>query len=268
MAEMFEKRDRDPRSDLRCEAAALAWLGEATANGGLPVARPLEATRDRLVEQRVSSAPATAARAEAAGRALARTHAAAAPYWGAPPANWSGAEGYWISGQLTPIVPEQPAPEPWGVCYARVHIMPQVRELVDAHVWGTREAALFAKLCDRLTAGDFDAPQPGLLQPAQPARVHGDLWAGNLLFSDVPQGAVLIDPMARGGHAEEDLAMLQLFGAPHLDRIIAAYDEVSPLGPGWRDRVPLMQLQPLLLHCRLFGSGYFGQTLAVARRFA
>lgn len=270
MPDVFEKRDRDPRSDLRCEAAALTWLGEATAKGGLPVARPLKATPDLLVEERVTSAPATVARAEAAGRALAHTHAAGTGWWGAPPNAWpDDAPGYWISGELTPVVPEPPqAPESWGAYYARVQVMPQVRELVDARVWGTREAALFGRLCERLSAGDYDAPQPGLLAPAQPARLHGDLWAGNLLFSDVPQGAALIDPMARGGHAEEDLAMLQLFGASHLDRLIAAYDEVSPLADGWRDRVPLMQLQPLLLHCRLYGSGYFGQTLAIARRFA
>ena len=39
----------------------------------------------------------------------------------------------------------------------------------------------------------------------------------------------LIDPAAHGGHRETDLAMLALFGAPFLARIIACYEEVTPL---------------------------------------
>jgi hypothetical protein len=42
--------------------------------------------------------------------------------------------------------------------------------------------------------------------------------------------------------------MLALFGAPHLDRIIAAYDEASPLADGWRARMFLHQLHPLLIN--------------------
>jgi hypothetical protein len=48
----------------------------------------------------------------------------------------------------------------------------------------------------------------------------------------------LIDPAAHGGHRETDLVMLALFGAPWLDRIVAAYDEAFPLADGWRERVP------------------------------
>lgn len=78
-------------------------------------------------------------------------------------------------------------------------------------------------------------------------------------------GVVLIDPAAHGGHRETDLAMLALFGCPHLDEILAGYQEVRPLTAGWRDRVGLHQLYPLLAHVALFGSGYERQTLAAAR---
>ena len=64
---------------------------------------------------------------------------------------------------------------------------------------------------------------------------------------------MLIDPAAHGGHREADLAMLALFGAPHLERVLAAYDEAAPLADGWRDRVLLHQVHPLLLHAVLFG---------------
>jgi fructosamine-3-kinase len=84
-----------------------------------------------------------------------------------------------------------------------------------------------------------------------------------VLWSD--DRAWLIDPAAHGGHRETDLAMLALFGAPHLDRIIAAYDEAHPLADGWRTRVGLHQLHPLLVHVALFGSSYRDRTLSAAR---
>ena len=90
--------------------------------------------------------------------------------------------------------------------------------------------------------------------PAEPpARLHGDLWSGNVLWA--PDGAWLIDPAAHGGHRETDLAMLALFGCPHLDAVLAAYDEAAPLADGWRARVPTHQLFPLLVHVVLFGRG-------------
>jgi fructosamine-3-kinase len=111
----------------------------------------------------------------------------------------------------------------------------------------------------RLEAGEFDDDR-------SPARLHGDLWSGNVLWT--PEGAVLIDPAAHGGHAETDLAMLALFGAPHLERTVNAYDEEAPLTDGWRERIPLHQLHPVLLHAVLFGGGYVAQAAAVAGRYA
>jgi fructosamine-3-kinase len=75
----------------------------------------------------------------------------------------------------------------------------------------------------------------------------------------------LIDPAAHGGHRETDLAMLALFGAPYLARIIACYEEVRPLAAGWRERVPLHQLHPLLVHVCLFGGSYRAAALDASR---
>ena len=86
--------------------------------------------------------------------------------------------------------------------------------------------------------------------------MHGDLWPGNVLWG-ADDRAWLVDPAAHGGHRETDLAQLALFGgAPHLDRILAAYQEAWPLADGWRDRVPLHQLHLLLVHTALFGAAY------------
>ena len=103
-----------------------------------------------------------------------------------------------------------------------------------------------------------------LAGPAEPpSRIHGDCWAGNVLWSG--DRGWLIDPAAHGGHRETDLAMLALFGAPHLDRILAGYNDTAPLAAGWRSRVPLHQLHPLLVHACLFGASYAEEVRAAAR---
>jgi fructosamine-3-kinase len=147
-----------------------------------------------------------------------------------------------------------PAPS-WPEWYAADRLLPYLRTARDAGALTGEAAREIEAVADRL---------PGLPGPAEPpARLHGDLWSGNVLWS--PAGAVLIDPAAHGGHRETDLAMLALFGCPHLDTVLAAYDEAAPLAAGWRDRVPLHQLFPLLVHVVLFGGGYAAQALAAAR---
>jgi fructosamine-3-kinase len=89
-----------------------------------------------------------------------------------------------------------------------------------------------------------------------PARVHGDLWPGNVLWG-ADGRAWLVDPAAQGGHRETDLATLALWGGvPHLDRVLGAYQEEWPLAGGWRERVPLHQLHLLLVHTATFGAAY------------
>ena len=105
-----------------------------------------------------------------------------------------------------------------------------------------------------------------LLPPGGPALVHGDLWWGNVLFGS-DGNSWLIDPSVHGGHPEEDLAMLALFGAVP-GRLLDAYAEVHPLPAGWQERISLFQLAPLLVHAVLFGGGYRTRAEAVARRFA
>ncbi|HXP57726.1 MAG TPA: fructosamine kinase family protein, partial [Streptosporangiaceae bacterium] len=51
----------------------------------------------------------------------------------------------------------------------------------------------------------------------------------------------------------------------YLDRVLGAYQEVAPLAEGWRGRIPLHQLHPLLVHVCLFGAGYREPALAAAR---
>jgi fructosamine-3-kinase len=143
----------------------------------------------------------------------------------------------------------------WPDWYARARVLPYVRMARDAGTLTAAEARLVESAAGRadLAAGPAEPP----------SRIHGDCWSGNVLWSG-GQGW-LVDPAAHGGHRETDLAMLALFGAPHLDQIMAGYQEVAPLAAGWPRRVPLHQLHPLLVHVCLFGSAYTAPTLAAAR---
>ena len=107
-------------------------------------------------------------------------------------------------------------------------------------------------------------PIAGAAEP--PARIHGDLWRGNVL-AGVDGTPWVIDPAAHGGHRETDLAMMRLFGG-FGPRAYPAYCEAFPLAAGHEERVALHQLHPLLVHAALFGSGYGEQAVAAARRYA
>ena len=171
-------------------------------------------------------------------------HAAGADRFGAP---WPG----FIAS--LPLPNDQA--DSWPAWYAEHRLLPYCPAGARRrHADGPRRDA------DRVGGGRIGE----LAGPAEPpARIHGDCWSGNVLWSE--GRGWLIDPAAHGGHRETDLAMLALFGAPYLDRIIAAYQEVTPLAAGWRARVPLHQLHPLLVHVCLFGGSYRQSALAAAR---
>ena len=259
---------RGSPSQLGAEAAGLRWLKAASADGGCPVADVVRVTDDRLEVRLVPSRPVDADAAASFGARLAATHGAAATTFGqAPP----GAPGDgWIAALPLPY---QPAPT-WGPWYAAARVRPFLRLARDRGAIDAAGTAVVERVCARLDVGDPDVVGP----PEPPSRLHGDLWAGNVVFGPDPErpGAGtgwLIDPAAHGGHRETDLAMLMLFGLAHLDVVLAAYEQAAaeagrPLGTGWRRRAPLHQLHPLLVHAALFGGGYGLQTAAAARHWA
>ena len=269
---VFRKHDDGPVSTA-LEAQGLTWLAEAMVDGGAHVV-PVTSGPGWLEEPRLTTTGVTPAGAEAFGRALAVTHAAGAPAFGAAPPGWDGRAQMGRSDiRLQPHAAEEGEPRRWGEFYAEDRILPYLQPSRDNGSISVGGARVIERLCERLDSGDLDHGQPRLVADAiarredvGAARTHGDLWNGNVMWT--PGGAVLIDPAAQGGHAEEDLAALAVFGCPYYERILAAYNEASPLEDGWRERLTLHQAHIIMIHCAVFGRSYVPDAVAIARRYA
>ncbi|MGE2835313.1 fructosamine kinase family protein [Mycobacterium sp. SMC-4] len=250
MMQFVKRSAAAPRGFFACEAAGLRWL--SSADGGVPCAQVLAVDDHALTLERLTSVAPTVAAAREFGVRLARTHAAGADGFGAPPTGWTGPMGFF--GPL-----EQPLPmsytheTSWGRFYAEHRILPMLEHAAPRLDPATAQTV--HEVANRCSAGDFDDDDVA-------CRLHGDLWSGNVMWT--AGGVVLIDPAAHGGHRETDLAMLALFGCPHLDAVLAGYQSEHPLRPGWRDRIGVHQLYPLLAHVALFGAGYVGATRSAA----
>jgi fructosamine-3-kinase len=239
----------DSAAAFAAEANGLRWLGEP---GAVPVPEVLAAEQAVLVISMIAPGQATPEAAFRFGAELAQLHAAGADTFGAP---WRGfiASLPLDNTQQLPWADTQQSQ--WPDWYASRRLLPYLRLATDSGALGRQEGRLTEAVMDRIGS---------LAGPAEPpSRIHGDCWAGNVLWSG--GRGWLIDPAAHGGHRETDLAMLALFGAPHLDRIMAGYNDTVPLAAGWRSRVPLRQLHPLLVHACLFGASYRDAVNSAAR---
>jgi fructosamine-3-kinase len=238
-------------ADFESEAAGLRWLADA----GAPVPDVLGVgdSEPWLALEWVEAGALAPTGAEQLGRDIAALHRSGGAGFGALPPG--SPDDVLRLGSVRVQIQERPT---WSDAYARDLVLPLVERARNGGALTTADGQAIESVCERLD--DLSGPE----EP--PARLHGDLWSGNLLGGGDGRGW-LIDPAAYGGHREVDLAMLSLFGAPS-DRIFAAYDEAHPLAPGHRERVALWQLLPLLVHAVLFGGSYGRAAGDAARRYA
>ncbi len=263
--------------EYAAEAAGLRWLAEP---GALRTPRVLELGEDYLALEWIEPGRLNGVGIEELGRGLAATHAAGANNFGDPRLDDPDAVGSGSpplgrlddGGSVDPRsgdsamaapsqfgslrLPNEPTAD-WPSFYAERRLRPLAMIARERGALADRGVRAVERVCERIAE---------LAGPAEhPARLHGDLWGGNVL-ADAQGRPWLIDPSAYGGHREVDLAMLRLFGAP-AERVFDAYAEVAPLAPGWQERVQLWQLSPLLVHAVLFGGSYPAAAERIALRY-
>ena len=259
MATYHKSRMFSPKGFFECEGRGLQWLGAAHAQGGPRVADVYDWGEGYLDIERISPCAPTREAAYAFGAALARMHDAGAAYFGSAP---DGYEGTCYFGPLQDPVPMDTGTWTDAATYlAEGRLRPMVELGVARGELDRTDRELTERVIDAL---------PRLLGRAaddKPARVHGDLWSGNVMWTDDSGTceAVLIDPAAHGGHREEDLAMLHLFGMTYLTEILEGYQSVHPLKVGYLERRTLWQLYPIAGHCVFFGGGYVSEYRSMCR---
>jgi len=227
-----------PASMFPAEARGLDWLRAA---GALRVPEVLAVSSGRddepcfLVLELLTSGRPARDFDEQLGRGLAELHRA-------------GAEGFGLSFDnfIGSLPQRNRAHDTWADFFWYERLEPQLTRAVAAGQASSRMRTGFERLASKLTQ---------LVGPAEPpARLHGDLWGGNL-HVDAQGAPCLIDPAAYGGHREVDLSMMRLFGG-FGESVFRAYQELWPLAPGHAERIALYQLYPLMVHVNLFGGGY------------
>ncbi len=234
---VFAKTHTDPPPGFfSTEAAGLRWLAEPEeCNVASVVAVTDDAPAMLILDWVDVGGRSTPEREAQFGRGLARLHASGAPFFGRDDHRTTGSQA----------LPNEPC-ETWVEFFANQRLYPLAKLAHDRGALSQTSIDQLSEVAERLDEfGAADEP---------PARLHGDLWAGNRVV-DIDGHSWLVDPAAHGGHREFDLVMMRLFGGFGAEAF-AAYDEEYPLADGWHDRVDVHQLAPLVVHAIKFGGGY------------
>ena len=168
----------------------------------------------------------------------------------------SGSYGLGHDNYMGSLIQSNTQHEDWSSFFIEERLEPQLIKAKNSGYFSPDDSGRFQRLFSQFHS----------ICPAEkPSLVHGDLWSGNYIVS--AQGrACLIDPAVYFGHREVDIAMSTLFGGFDPE-FYSTYNEAFPLEPGWRERLDIYNLYPLLVHLNLFGAGYHGSIQKIIRKF-
>jgi fructosamine-3-kinase len=175
--------------------------------------------------------------AAAAGEQLAAMHRATRDHFG------------WVRDNTIGATPQRNHERSDWIAFWREQRLGFQLDLAARHGYGGRLQQRGERLLDGCAALIDHAPSPSLL--------HGDLWGGNMGYTDAGQ-PVIFDPAVYYGDREADLAMTELFGGFGAD-FYAAYNAAWPLDSGYATRKTLYNLYHIINHLNLFGGGYQSQ---------
>lgn len=144
----------------------------------------------------------------------------------------------------------------WSNFFVEERMEPMVRMAIDRG----RFSSSIRKHFD-----SFYRQVPDLL-PEEPASLlHGDLWGGNHMATGDGRMAVY-DPAVYYGSREIEIAFTHLFGG-FTGAFYRSYEEICPMQPGFKKRISLYNLYPLLTHTNMFGGSYARQVESIISRF-
>jgi protein-ribulosamine 3-kinase len=171
------------------------------------------------------------------GRKLAALHQHSAGYFGLEYDNYIGS------------LPQQNTrTEKWPDFFVQSRLIPQIELARKNGLLENSTEKKFESLFKKINT---------LFPEEKPSLLHGDLWSGNYFWNKDGEPC-LFDPAVYYGHREMDIAMTLLFENFGND-FYTGYNEIYPLQNGWKERIALCNLYPLLVHVNLFGSGYLSQ---------
>lgn len=139
----------------------------------------------------------------------------------------------------------------WTDSWTEIFVERRLDKLRDAilerNLWSPAELEQYRKvrqiIIDKLAA-----------HHSEPSLLHGDLWGGNYMFTDIGQPA-LIDPSSFYGDREFDLGVTTVFGGFDAN-FYQAYSEAYPLDEGSDQRIEFYRMYYLMVHLVKFGSMY------------
>lgn len=169
------------------------------------------------------------------GNKLAELHRVTSEYFGFEDDNFIGS-----------LVQKNDNSSNWGEFFFNNRILPQV-ELGQASGWfGYPFQQALEKSAEKIISILNECEEA-------PTLLHGDLWNGNVFWSD--QGPALIDPAIYYGNREADIAMTEMFGG-FSSAFYNSYNEAFPLPAEYQTRKKILNLYHQMTHSNLFGGHY------------